>query len=289
MLFNRNLEIVKSRAKINLSLKIVNTREDGYHDLEMVMIPLELHDVIEITRDPSLMDTYITCDDVGLAHLHNNLCTKAVEAMRKEFGFKDNFNINIHKEIPFAAGLGGGSSNAAAVITSLIKILKLKADPEVINKVALSIGADVPFFIEGKPSFVTGLGEKLEPITVKSTYHCLIVKPLKGLSTKDVYGVSDSCEKENINSSDVLEALKEDDFEKLGSSIGNDLYAPALKILPEVKDVVDGLKKAGFPVAAMTGSGSACFGLSKDAHFVKEQAKKFKSLGYIVRVTKTLN
>lgn len=289
MLFNKNLEIVKSRAKINLSLKIVNTREDGYHDLEMVMIPLELHDVIEITRDPSLMDTYITCDDVGLAHLHNNLCTKAVDAMRKEFGFKDNFNINIHKEIPFAAGLGGGSSNAAAVITSLIKILKLKADPEVINKVALSIGADVPFFIEGKPSFVTGLGEKLQQIPVKSTYHCLIVKPKKGLSTKDVYSVSDSCEKENINSNDVLEALKEDNFEKLGASIGNDLYAPALKILPEVKDVVDGLKNAGFPVAAMTGSGSACFGLSKDAHFVKEQAKKFKSLGYIVRVTKTLN
>lgn len=289
MLFNKNSEIVKSRAKINLSLKIVKTREDGYHELEMVMIPLELHDVIEITRDPSLMDTYITCDDVGLAHLHNNLCTKAVEAMRKEFGFKDNFNINIHKEIPFAAGLGGGSSNAAAVITSLIKILKLKTDSETINKVALSIGADVPFFIEGKPSFVTGLGEKLKPIPVKSTYHCLVVKPQQGLSTKEVYEVSDSCEKEQISSADVLQALKEDDFNKLGASIGNDLYTPAIKILPEVKEVVDGLKEAGFPVAAMTGSGSACFGLSKDQRFVKEQAKKFRSLGYVVRVTKTLN
>lgn len=289
MLFNRNSEIVKSRAKINLSLKIVKTREDGYHELEMVMVPLDLHDVVEITRDPSLMDTYITCDDVGLAHLHNNLCTKAVEAMRKEFGFKDNFNINIHKEIPFAAGLGGGSSNAAAVITSLIKILKIKTDAETINKVALSIGADVPFFIEGKPSFVTGLGEKLQEIPVKSSYHCLVVKPQKGLSTKEVYEVSDKCEKGTINSDDVLLALKNDDFEKLGASIGNDLYAPAIQILPEVKAVVDELKKIGFPVAAMTGSGSACFGLSKDARFVKEAAKKFKNLGYIVRVTKTLN
>ena len=289
MLFRKNTEIVKSRAKINLSLKIVKTREDGYHELEMVMIPLELHDIIEITREPSLMDTYITCDDVGLAHLHNNLCTKAVEAMRKEFGFKDNFNINIHKEIPFAAGLGGGSSNAAAVITSIIKILNLKADPEVINRVALSIGADVPFFIEGKPSFVTGLGEQLKEISVKSTYHCLIVKPQKGLSTKEVYEVSDSCEKTSINSADVLEALKMDDFAKLSASIGNDLYLPATQILPEVKDVVEQLKSAGFPVAAMTGSGSACFGLSKDAHFVKEAAKKFKNLGYVVRVTKTIN
>lgn len=289
MLFDRNTQIIKSRAKINLSLKVVGTRENGYHDLEMIMVPLELHDVIEITRRPGALDTYITSDNVGLAHLHNNLCTIAVEAMRKEFGFKDHFDINIHKEIPFAAGLGGGSSNAAAVISTLLKMLKIKTEKETIKRIALSIGADVPFFLEDKPCLATGLGEELEPIDIKASYHCLIVKPKKGLSTKAVYEVADKFEKENTDTAKILDALKKDDIEALGSSIGNDLYAPAKSILPDVEVVVESLKKDGFPVAAMTGSGSACFALSKDLKLVKEKAKIYKKLGYIVKITKTLN
>lgn len=289
MLFNKNSQIIKSRAKINLSLKVVGTRENGYHDLEMIMVPLEMHDVIEIIRRPGALDTYITSDDVGLAHLHNNLCTVAVEAMRKEFGFKDNFDINIHKEIPFAAGLGGGSSNAAAVIESLIKILNIKTDEETINRIALSIGADVPFFLKGKPCLATGLGEQLQPINIKSSYHCLIVKPQKGLSTKAVYEVADKFEKANIDTNKLLDALASDDIEELGKNIGNDLYAPAKSLLPEVEKIVESLKEDGFPVAAMTGSGSACFALSKDLKLIKEKAKTYKSQGYIVKVTKTIN
>ncbi|MCQ2799317.1 MAG: 4-(cytidine 5'-diphospho)-2-C-methyl-D-erythritol kinase [Bacilli bacterium] len=288
MLFNKNIQIVKSRAKINLSLKVVGTRENGYHDLEMVMVPLEMHDVIEIVRRPGALDTYITSDDVGLAHLHNNLCTVAVEAMRKEFGFKDNFDINIHKEIPFAAGLGGGSSNAAAVIESLIKILGIKTDDETINRIALSIGADVPFFLKGKPCLAQGLGEQLTPIEIKSPYHCLIVKPQQGLSTKAVYEVADNFDKADIDTNKILAALKEDDIVELGKDIGNDLYAPAKSLLPEVEKIVESLKADGFPVAAMTGSGSACFALSKDKKLVKEKAKDYRKLGYIVKVTKTI-
>ena len=288
MLFEKSHQIVKSYAKINLSLKVLNKREDGYHNLETVMIPVELHDVIEIEKRPGAFDTFITCDDIGLANLRHNLCTKAVEAMRKEFGFKDNFNINIHKEIPFAAGMGGGSSNAAAVIESLISLLKLKADPKVINRIALSLGADVPFFLNTKPAIATSLGENLQQIPVKSQYYCLIVKPKEGLSTGAIFEVCDKFEKENIDTDKVLEGLANDDLELIGKATGNDLYQPAVSCLPEVKKIVDSLKKAGFPVAAMTGSGSACFALSKDAKFVKEQAKIYKNLGYIVRVTKTM-
>ena len=288
MLFEKSHRIVKSYAKINLSLKVLNEREDGYHNLETVMIPIELHDVIEIEKRPGAFDTFITCDDIGLANLRHNLCTKAVEAMRKEFGFKDNFNINIHKEIPFAAGLGGGSSNAAAVIESLISLLKIKAEPEVINRIALSLGADVPFFLNTKPAVATSLGENLQQIPVKTQYHCLIVKPKTGLSTGAIFQICDEFEKENADTEKVLEGLAKDDLELIGQATGNDLYPPAASVLPEVKKVVDSLKEAGFPVAAMTGSGSACFGLSKDAKFVKEQAKLYKNRGYIVRVTKTM-
>ena len=289
MVFDKYSQIVKSYAKINLSLKIIDKRGDGYHTLEMVMVPLELHDVIEIERRPGSLDTFITCDEVGIIDIHNNLCTKAVDAMRREFGFKDNFEISIHKEIPFSAGLGGGSSNAAAVIKCLIGMLRLKADPDVINRIALSLGADVPFFLSCKPSLVTGLGEKLQPISIKSTYYCLIVKPQKGLSTKNVFEASDAFEKENTNTEQILKALARDDLQTLGKVMGNDLYKPAISLLPEVKEVVEALSRAGFPVSAMTGSGSACFGLSKDLKFVKDNAKKFKSLGYVVRMTKTTN
>ncbi len=288
MLFERTHQIVKSYAKINLSLKVLNEREDGYHNLETIMIPVELHDVIEIEKRPGAFDTFITCDDIGLANLRHNLCTKAVEAMRKEFGFKDNFNISIHKEIPFAAGMGGGSSNAAAVIESLISLLKIKTDPETIKRIALSLGADVPFFLSTKPALATSLGENLQQIPVKCQYHCLIVKPKQGLSTGAIFQICDKFEKENADTEKILEGLANDDLELIGKSMGNDLYPPAASTLPEVKTIVDSLKKAGFQVAGMTGSGSACFALSKDAKFVKEQAKHYKSLGYIVRVTKTM-
>ncbi|MCR5693143.1 MAG: 4-(cytidine 5'-diphospho)-2-C-methyl-D-erythritol kinase [Bacilli bacterium] len=288
MLFERTHQIVKSYAKINLSLKVLNEREDGYHNLETIMIPVELHDVIEIEKRPGAFDTFITCDDIGLANLRHNLCTKAVEAMRKEFGFKDNFNISIHKEIPFAAGMGGGSSNAAAVIESLISLLKIKTDPETIKRIALSLGADVPFFLNTKPALATSLGENLQQIPVKCQYHCLIVKPKQGLSTGAIFQICGKFEKENADTEKILEGLANDDLELIGKSMGNDLYPPAASTLPEVKIIVDSFKKAGFQVAGMTGSGSACFALSKDAKFVKEQAKHYKSLGYIVRVTKTM-
>ena len=130
--------------------------------------------------------------------------------------------------------------------------------------------------------------ENLQQIPVKTQYHCLIVKPKTGLSTGAIFQICDEFEKENADTEKVLEGLAKDDLELIGQATGNDLYPPAASVLPEVKKVVDSLKEAGFPVAAMTGSGSACFGLSKDAKFVKEQAKLYKNRGYIVRVTKTM-
>lgn len=287
-LFKRSSMVVKSYAKINLSLRVLSKKEDDYHNLEMVTLPIDLHDVIEIVIDRANSDTHITCDDIGLSNMHHNLCTKAVEAMRKEFGFKENFNISIHKEIPFAAGLGGGSSNAAAVIKALNSLLDLKADEETLNRVGLTVGADVPFFLKMKPALVTGIGEVVNPIVIKKPYFCLIVKPKEGLSTKAVFQASDGFTRSKIETAEVLRALCDGDDELLANSIGNDLYEPATSLLPVVKEIVEELHGGGLSIAAMTGSGSSCFALSEDPKKLRLAAEHMKRRGYFLALTKTL-
>lgn len=286
-LFRKHSLVVSSYGKINLSLRVLNKKEDSYHNLEMVTLPLALHDVIEVSYVPHAEDTYITCDDIGLSNLHHNLCTKAVDAMRKEFGFKENFNISIHKEIPFAAGLGGGSSNAAAVMKALVDLLQIKTDMDTLVRVGASIGADVPFFLYGKPAFVSGIGEVVSPIEVKKSYFCLLIKPKEGLSTKAVFEACDGFERTAIETKTVIEALKTGDNDLLAKNIGNDLYHPAVSLLPVVKEIVEKLKDSGLPISMMTGSGSACFALSDDVKKLKTLCKYFSDKGCFAAITKT--
>ena len=281
--------IVKSFAKINLSLKVKGVHDDGYHELEMINLPISLHDVIEIQYSPYFPDTYITCDDLALMGMKSNLCTRAVDAMREKYHFKENFSIHIHKEIPFAAGLGGGSSNAAATMLALNKILKLNASNEELAEIGKSLGADVPFFFNLKPTKVEGIGEIFTPIKVKNKYHCLIVKPEEGLSTKEVYAKSNELGKENIDTDGVIKGLEDGDDSLIASSRGNDLYPAALALLPKVGDIVTSLKEDGFEIAAMSGSGSSCYALTTNAKKAAKAERKYEKLGYIVRLCEVLN
>lgn len=289
MIFDTNTLILKSYAKINLSLRVVGKRDDGYHLLEMVFLPLDLHDVIELSKIPYANDTYITCDDIGLTNQRHNLCMKAVEAMRNEYHFKEQFTIYIHKEIPFAAGLGGGSSNAAVVIMGIAKLLHLPLDMPKLSKIAIGIGADVPFFFLAKPAKVTGIGENIQPIACKKQYFCLIVKPQEGLKTKDVFAKEDEFVNEGPTcTDDVIKGLASGDDALIASSIQNDLFLPAKALLPEVGEIVSSLHNDGFPISGMSGSGSACFALSTDLKKIKEAAKKYDKKGLIAVITKTL-
>lgn len=290
MLFHRNSLIVRSHAKINLSLRILGSLADGFHDLEMVNLPLELHDVIEVSKAPYSIDTFVTCDDASLDFSRHNLCTKAICKLREAFGFKDNFVVNIHKEIPFAAGLGGGSSNAAAVMKAIVNILQLKADDEMLNEIGLQIGADVPFFLKMHPSIVTGIGEKLQPIPVAKSFLCLLVKPVKGLSTKKVFETYDERKPENlqIDTKKIVEALAAGDEETLAHTIGNDLQSTSSFLLPDISEIVDSLRFDGFKIVSMSGSGSTVFALTSNPKLAKEAHRKYEGLGYVTRLTKTL-
>jgi len=288
-LFKRTSDVVKSYAKINLSLRVLGPAPNGYHNLEMVTLPIGLHDVIEISINDTSPNTHVICDDIGLSNVHHNLCMKAVDAMRSKFGFKNTFDISIHKNIPFAAGLGGGSSNAASVMRSLVSLLGLKATEDELIQVAASIGADVPFFLKMKPALVAGIGEIVTPLDIHVPYHCLIVKPKEGLSTKSVFAESDNFEPLPIDSSKVIEALKIGDDDLLASCIGNDLYAPARFLLPKIESIVEELKSLDLPISAMSGSGSSCFALSKDVKKLKFAASKMSAQGYFAAVTNILS
>lgn len=279
--------VIKSYAKINLALQINGTREDGYHLLRMVNLPLELHDVLEIETSPYYNVTHVTCDEMRLLGLRSNLCTKAVDALRARFGFKNHFMIRIHKEIPFAAGLGGGSSNAAVVLLALNKILKLGLSTEELCEIALPLGSDIPFFIHGHAALAEGIGDKLTPIHPKHPFYCVLVKPEQGLSTQEVYKNCDAFPRLPIDIDKVVEGLETGNDDLILQNFGNDLFPTSCHLLPEVKKVVDMLKADGFPLSAMSGSGSCCFALTTDAKKAKTEEKKLEKRGYNVFLTKT--
>lgn len=280
---------IKANAKINVSLKVKGLLENGYHDLEMVNLPIELHDSIEVQLLPvKTGDTFITCNDLRINPGRANLCHKAVEALRNVFKFDACFRINIYKEIPFSAGLGGGSSDAASTLLAVRKLLKLSVDDEKLKKIGLSVGSDVPFFLTNKPCVVTGIGENIETFDLKKNYHCLIVKPEKGLSTKEVYEASNGLQKYNINTPLVVEGLQKGDMGLIAKNFGNDLMPAALKLCPEVGEVYSWLRNRGFDVASMSGSGSSLFALTADHKKAKDAYHALEKTAYTVILTKTM-
>jgi 4-diphosphocytidyl-2-C-methyl-D-erythritol kinase len=277
--------IIKAHAKINIALDVLDKREDNYHNLDMVMVPLELHDSIDISVLPDIYDTYITCDDVSLETGEYNLCSIALKAMRERFKFKQQFRIHIHKSIPMSAGLGGGSSDAAAVLHGVCDLLKIHPDPKEMNELARKIGSDVPFCYSGIPARVGGVGEILQPITIAKKYYVLIVKPEEGLATKAVYAQYDLLEKNHVAVEDVVHALALGDNAMLARAMGNALEHPAFSLCEEVEKIKKSLQNDGFDMVLMSGSGSSVFVLSENSRKMLQAETKYSKQGYTVILT----
>ena len=279
--------LIKSYAKINIVLNIKGKQEDGYHQLDMVMLPLALHDSILLSKVPNAPDNYVTTDDFALGDIQYNLATFAIDTMQKKYGFNEKFRVFIHKILPIQAGLGGGSSNAAATMIGVNKYLNLGASDEDLIEIGKTLGADVPFFIKNVPARCQGIGEIMTPITVKNNYYVLIIKPNAGCSTKKVYEISDSLKLETYDVEKVIKALEEGDDELLASSIGNALEPAGVQLVPEIKIIEDELKVKGLKIVLMSGSGSSVAALSTDKKLIKRIAKDYEDK-YRVEVTKIL-
>lgn len=282
--------IIKAFAKINLAIDVKKKDENGYHDIDMVTLPITLHDVLEMEQLISRHGIFITSDDPSLICDEGNLAFKALKAMEDNFSFSKGYRIQIYKRIPMNAGLGGGSADAAGIIRAICKLYNMDAhDPKTI-KVARSIGSDVPFCLLNKPARVLGTGENIIPLDSKLDYHVIIIKPHKGLSTKDVYEKYDTIpeeEREHPDISALIEAIKIGDEQKMFENMKNGLYKPASLLCPVISGILNDFKKMGFPLYSMTGSGNACFALSKDLEQIEKAKNYFTSLNYITITAST--
>lgn len=278
----------KASAKINLYLDVLGKRENGYHDLDMVMLPLELHDTLSFEHVPSATYTHIISDSIERQIIDNNLVYRTHELVKKELNYKPNFIIRVHREIPFYAGMGAGSANAAACLKYFLKFGKIKLTEEEQVKLALKLGADVPFSLKNVPAHVEGIGEKVTPIKIKKQYHVVVIKPKQGLSTKTVFEECDKCEMKHGNVNDVLKALETGNDALLAKSVFNSLEDVSMKLCPEVAKVKEMMKKDGFKIVLMTGSGSCVFALTTNYTLALSKYLKYEHKGYEVYLTRTL-
>ena len=268
------MKSVKSYAKINISLRVKSKMENGYHELDSIMVPIELHDSIVISPLYNRNDSFVTVDDFSNGLIHYNLAGSAIDALEKKYGVHKCFRIYIHKVIPMQAGLGGGSSNAAFTLRAINQILKLGASDEELIEIATPLGADIPFFIKCQPSRCGGIGEKIQPIEIKNNYHVLIVKPNEGVSTKECFKIADNKPYPEVDVDKVVEALRTGDDDMLAEYMGNSLQPSAIELVPEIQTIIDYLKEQGLKLVMMSGSGSSVFALSTDKSILKRIQKQ---------------
>ena len=248
--------ILYANCKLNLGLDILRRREDGFHDLETVMIPVpEVCDVVEVEK----VEGVSTFEQKGLVvdcDVEQNLCMKALRLMQRLYGIGE-ARISLYKRVPFEAGLGGGSSDATAVILALNELYGLNLSEDRLIEVAAMIGSDTAFFVRNTPQLCTGRGEKMEPIELplKGKY-LAIAKPEEGVSTKEAYaGV-----KPAIPQVRLAEALQRPIGEWQGV-VKNDFEPHIFEAHPVIAELKKAMLDAGAIYASMSGSGSAVFGI----------------------------
>lgn len=266
---------LKALAKINLGLDVLGKREDGYHEVRMIMQTIHLYDRVEIkkTKSPQIhVETnlfYLPVDE-------NNLVYKAAKLMKTEFKIKEGVRITLQKFIPVAAGMAGGSADAAAVMVGMNRIFNLGIKQSRLMELGLKIGADVPFCIMRGTALAEGIGEKLTPLPPMPKCPVLIAKPAISVSTKRVYEqlhLTETTEHPDIDL--IAENLKKKNLRGIAENMGNILETVTIKEFPVIREIKKLMKENGALGAMMTGSGPTVFGIY---HNEKEIRKAYDAL-----------
>ena len=268
----------KSFAKINMALNVVKTLNNGYHDLDMINVSVRLHDTIKIKFNQT-GEIKLTSDDTNLPTDEKNTVVKVIQKVKNQFRLDFGCNIFIKKRIPQCSGLGGGSSNAAAVLNLLNKKFKLNMNSIQLINFIKPISSDAPYQLFTIPSRVKKTGEDLKPFECKFKGKLFVIKPKSGNSTKEVFEnlKEDMLVHPNINK--VERAMKDGDIMLLSKHVGNSLLETACSLNKDIEPLLKELRGIGFEIVGMSGSGSTCFAYSKNKklyrlaknHFVKEQ------------------
>ena len=252
--------ILEAFAKINWSLDITGVRDDGYHFMDMLMQPVSIAD--EIHLSPSRFLSLSTGGYPPVRADENNLAYRAALLLKNETSYPGGASIHVEKRIPVGAGMGGGSADAAAVLTGLNRMWKTGLSEADLERIGLRLGADVPFCIRGGLARTGGIGEKLENHSFASSYMLVVIQPCPGLSTKQVFSLwRNSDDLVRPDTAKVLSALESGNRELLCRSISNVLQPVSEQLRPEIGTACSLLLSSGALAAEMTGSGSAVFGV----------------------------
>lgn len=278
---------LEAYAKINLGLKVVGDTDDGYHLLDMVMLPISLCDYIEINkREDEIINVEVT-NNVPLPK--ENSMTKAIKLMQETYNFKNGFDIKIEKNIPMQAGMGGGTSDAACVLKAVNEMMNINASLKELEPLAMKIGADVVYSLYSKLSRVQGKGEKLTLIDKKFIYPILIVKPRTGIKTKECFELYNK-EEDNIPLNIIDNLVKSIDKNILITRkySKNSLLKPAKKIAPIINKIIREMYDENIDLIQMSGSGSTVFCIDRDITKLERLKDKIKDNYHFVGLYKTL-
>jgi len=259
----------QSFFKVNLLLNILGRRPDGFHELETVMHPVNLSDTLGFSRKPRGIE--LTCNEPALPIDSTNLVYRAAAAFFEKVGISEGVAIHLQKKIPMAAGLGGGSANAATTLSALNELFDQPLKPKELQQIAGALGSDVPFFLQSKPALATGRGEKIQSLDFFPAMRgaaFILMRPGFGISTAWAYqqlarfpaalnGKAGRAEK-------LIRALQTTDLSTAAREFYNSLEAPAFYKFPLLQIIHDFFRENGAAAALMSGSGSTTFGIARD-------------------------
>lgn len=274
---------VRALAKVNLSLRVVGVRPDGYHELRTIFQSIALHDTIEIRRRPGPLALY--CDDPACPSGASNLVWRAAAAVWRASGRRgapEGAGLLLTKRIPMEAGLGGGSSDAVAAIRALGALWGVDTNRQ--RHIAVSLGADLPYFFEGGTVLGLDRGDRLFPLAEAPVRHVVLVKPGFGVSTRDAFGWWDRASE---GRGPAWQAPRGD--LALGPDTGNDLERFVARHHPEIRRIAVALQKAGACYAGMSGSGSVVFGLFDTRAHADAARARLEGKGRRAWLSRTVN
>ena len=261
--------IRKAYAKINLGLDVIGRLENGYHEVRMIMQTVGIYDVLTLQKIPS--GIVVTTDNGELPTDENNLIYKSAKLMIEKYGLSEGVKIHLEKNIPIAAGMAGGSTDAAATFKGMNELFMLGASEEELRELGVKVGADVPYCIMGGTALAEGIGEKLSALPAPPDCYLLIAKPEINVSTKYVYEHLDAEGVKNHPDIDqMIEALEQGSLEGIVKRLGNVLENVTVRKYPIIEEIKECMLENGAEGSLMSGSGPTVFGIFTQ----KEQAEK---------------
>lgn len=250
---------VKAPAKINLTLDVLYKRPDNYHEIEMIMTTVDLADRIGLQG--TAKGIHIQSADRFVPNDSRNLAYQAAQLIKDTFNIKTGVIISLDKQIPVAAGLAGGSSDAAATLKGLNELWQLNLSLDELAELGAKIGSDVSFCVYGGTALATGRGEVIEELPAPPHCWVILAKPSLGVSTADVYGAFDPYKADHPDTQAMIAALREGDYEAMCDNLGNALESVTMNMHPEVGQIKEHMLKFGADAVLMSGSGPTVFGL----------------------------